>query len=152
MEENANELFGHDTLEHEKEYLEYALIKPIKRAAEATYQNELERWAHQEEDAFESIDDRLGNSKFLLGDEISEADKELYKILLRHDHIYYYLSKLNFAKATDYPNLKRYIERLSGIEKIRNSIDIVKEKEQAFLELEDERNPYHLIFRGPETI
>ena len=152
LEENANELFGHDTLEHEKEYLEYALIKPIKRAAEATYQNELERWAHQEEDAFESIDDRLGNSKFLLGDEISEADKELYKILLRHDHIYYYLSKLNFAKATDYPNLKRYIERLSGIEEIRNSIDIVKEKEQAFLELEDERNPYHLIFRGPETI
>ena len=83
---------------------------------------------------------------------MSEADKLLYKTLLRHDHIYYYLYKLNFAKSTDYPNLKRYIEKLSGIKEIRDSIDIVKEKEQAFLELEDERNPYHLIFRGPEII
>ena len=152
LEESAHELYKHENPENEKKYIEFALLEPIKRAAGATYQNELERWAHLEEDAFGELDRRLGNTEFLLGDEISEADEVLYKTLLRHDHIYYYLSKLNFAKATDYPNLKRYIEKLSGIEEIRNSIDIVKEKEQAFLELEDERNPYHLIFRGPEII
>ena len=152
LEDNANELFKHDNTEHEKEYLEYALLEPIRRAGRATYQNELERWAHQEEDAFESINDRLGSTEFLLGDEVSEADEVLYKTLLRHDHIHYYISKLNFAKSTDYPNLKRYLEKLGGLEEIRNSIDIVKEKEQAFLELEDERNPYHLVFRGPEII
>lgn len=32
-----------------------------------------------------------------------------------------------------------------------DSIDIVKEKEEAFLSLSDDRNPYHLIFRGPEV-
>ena len=33
---------------------------------------------------------------------------------------------------------------------IANSIQIQEEKEKAYEELDDARNPYHLIFRGPE--
>ena len=33
---------------------------------------------------------------------------------------------------------------------IANSIQIQEEKEKAYEELDDERNPYHLIFRGQE--
>ncbi len=145
-----NKCSDHTDADKEKEYLEYALLTPIEMASKATYQNELERWAHQEEDALKDIDKRLAARKYLTGDEVTEADKLFYQTLLRHDHIYYYLYKLNFAKSFDYPNIKRYIDELSKIEDIRNSIDIVKEREEAFLELEDERNPYHLVFRGPQ--
>lgn len=149
-EENTNDLFLHKDEQKEIQYINYALIEPIQKASEATYQNELERWANQEKDAFKQICSRLSKSKYLLGDNITEADKLLYQTLLRHDHIYYYLYKLNFAKSYDFPNIKRYLNDLSKIDEIKNSIDIENEKEAAFRELEDDRNPYHLIFRGPQ--
>ncbi|MCR5468328.1 MAG: glutathione S-transferase C-terminal domain-containing protein [Lachnospiraceae bacterium] len=142
--------FSHQSEPDELDYLKYALLTPIEKAGEATHQNELERWAHQEEDAFKAIDERLKNSKYLLGGEITSADELLYKTLKRHDHIYYYLYKLNFAKSFDYPNIKRYLEDLKGNEKIEKSIDITREKEDAFLNLDEDRNPYHLVFRGPD--
>ena len=149
-ETNRNPLFFHDNTYGEKEYLEYALLTPIRKASEATFQTDLERWAHQEEDAFKQIDKRLSSSRYLLGDKLSEADEILYKTLLRHDHIYYYLYKLNFAKSFDYPNIKRYLEDLKNEGNIKDSIDVIAEKEQAFAELDESRNPYGLIFKGPE--
>lgn len=143
-------IFSHKDEETEKQYLNDYLLTPIENAGRAAYQNELERWAHLTEDALVSINERLETSRFLLGEEISEADKLLYQTLLRFDHIYYYLYKLNFAKSFDYPNIRRYEEALAAVPDIRESIDIKTEKEQAFLELEDARNPYHLVFRGPE--
>ncbi|MBR1643583.1 MAG: glutathione S-transferase C-terminal domain-containing protein [Butyrivibrio sp.] len=149
-ETSKNPLFFHNNVYGEKEYLEYALLTPIRKAGEATFQTDLERWAHQEEDAFKQIDKRLSVSRYLLGDKLSEADEILYRTLLRHDHIYYYQNKLNFAKSFDYPNIRRYVDDLKNIDSIANSIDIVSEKEQAFKELDESRNPYGLIFRGPE--
>ena len=75
-----------------------------------------------------------------LGDTVTEADKLLYQILLRHDYIYYYLYKLNFAK------IARYEAELKQIPDIADSIQIEDEKRKTFLGLEDARNPYHLVF------
>ncbi len=143
-------LFAHNDVRTELEYLDYALLTPIAKASKAEFQTELDRWAHQEEDAFMELDRRLSSRRFLLGDKVTEADKLLYQTLLRHDHIYYYIYKLNFAKSFDYPNLARYEAELSKEEGIASSIDIVKEREQAYQSLDDDRDPYHLVFRGPE--
>ena len=148
-EKETRPLFAHTGVETELEYLRYALLTPIEKASQATFQTELERWAHQNEDAFKEIDRRLSSRKFLLGDKPTAADELLYKTLLRHDHIYYYIYKLNFAKSFDYPNIARYERDLAGTD-IASSIDIVKEREQAFLALDDDCDPYHLVFRGPE--
>ena len=150
LEKESRALYAHTDVETEKRYIEHALLIPVQKAARATYQNELERWAHQEEDGLRAIDERLGGSCYLLGEERTEADTLLYQTLLRHDHIYYYLYKLNFAKSFDFQNIRRYLKELDSIEEVRASIDIVKEKEEAFRALEEERNPYQLIFRGPQ--
>jgi glutathionyl-hydroquinone reductase len=102
------------------------------------------------EDAFTEIDRRLGNKKYLLGETPTKADLLFYQTLLRFDHIYFYLYKLNFAKTYDYQNIRRYENDLKQIPEFADSIDIVKEREEAFLSLSDDRNPYHLVFRGPE--
>ena len=81
-----------------------------------------------------------------LGDTVTEADKLLYQILLRHDYIYYYLYKLNFAKSFDFANIARYEAELKQIPDIADSIQIEDEKRKTFLGLEDARNPYHLVF------
>lgn len=143
--------YAHTDAETELNYIKEYVVKPIRKAGEATYQNEYERWAYQLKDALELIDERLSQKKYLLGDVPAEADRLLYQTLLRLDHIYFYIYKLNFAKSFDYANIKRYVDDLSRIPDIAGSIDIEKEKEEAFLGLEDERNPYHLIFRGPEN-
>ena len=140
----------HDDVNEEIRYLKEELINPIERAGKATFQTELERWAHIEEDTLKEIDKRLSGRRFLTGNEVTEADRLLYQTLLKHDYIYYYLYKLNFAKTYDYENIRRYEKDLGGIEAIASSIDIEKEKEEAFNNLPDERNPYHLVFRGPE--
>ena len=140
----------HDDVNEEIRYLKEELINPIERAGKATFQTELERWAHIEEDTLKEIDKRLSGRRFLTGNEVTEADRLLYQTLLKHDYIYYYLYKLNFAKTYDYENIRRYEKDLDGIEAIVSSIDIEKEKEEAFNNLPDERNPYHLVFRGPE--
>lgn len=141
--------YNHKTVEGEIEYLNEELILPIKKAGEATFQTDLERWAHIEEDTLKDIDVRLATTKYLLGDEWTQADKVLYHTLMRHDYIYYYLYKLNFAKSCDYPNILRYELDVRNIPEIVDSLDINKEKEEAFLSLDDVRNPYHIVFEGP---
>lgn len=150
-EKETRTQFAHTDENTELEYIKEYVIKPIEKVGEATYQNEYERWAYQLKDALSLIDERLSKRKYLLGDTPVKADRLLYKTLLRLDNIYYYIYKLNFAKSYDYINIKRYIQDLSTIKEIADSIDIVKEKEEAFLNLSDEQNPYHLVFTGPEN-
>ncbi len=144
-------IFRHESEEEELSYLEKYLLYPIEKAGKATNQNELERWAYNEEDALKQIDLRLAGNTYLTGEKITEADKLFYQMLLRHDAIYYYLYKLNFAKSSDFKNISRYLQTVEQNEDIRNSIDIEKEKTESFLNLDDRRNPYHLVFRGPEN-
>lgn len=151
-EKEGTRTYDHTSEAGEIAYLKEELLLPIEKAGEATFQTELERWAHVEEDTLKAINERLSNTKYLTGDTVTEADKLLYQTLLRHDHIYYYLYRLNFAKSFDFEHIARYENELREIPEIAASIDIVTEKEQAFLELDDARNPYHLIFRGPEVL
>lgn len=141
--------FAHNDVETELQYLQDGLVLPIKRAREAVFQTDLQRWSDQVEDAFVSIDARLGERRYLLGDTVTEADVLLYQTLLRFDHIDYYLGKLNFAKTFDYPNIARYEADLARLPEVAGAIDIVAEREQAYLDRDDAFNPYHLTFRGP---
>ncbi len=141
-------LYQHKTVETELQYLEKDLLEPIAKAAKATFQTDLDRWAWQIRDVFEAVDRRLGTADYLVGNTLSDADRLLYKTLLRFDYIYYYIYKLNFAKTFDYENIRRYEVRL----KDQVDVDIQKEKEEAFRQLDEDRNPYHLVFGGPEEL
>lgn len=144
------QIFRHDSEENELRYLNDYLLEPIRKAGEARFQTDYERFSYEVKDTLTTLNEHLGSKDFLLGEEPGKADLLLYQTLLRFDHIYFYLNKLNFAKTTDFPALKSYEERLSSLETFRDSIDIVREREQAFRDLPEERNPYHLVFRGPE--
>lgn len=149
-EKEDRPLYAHQNEADEITYLKENLLLPIKKAGAATFQSDLERFAYQEKDALTEIDKRLSKRKYLLGDTVTEADKLLYQTLLRHDYIYYYLYKLNFAKSFDFTNIARYEAELKQIPDIANSIQIEDEKRKTFLGLEDAQNPYHLVFCGPE--
>lgn len=148
-EKEDRPLYAHQNETDEILYLQENLLKPIEKAGAATFQTDLERFAYQKKDAFTEIDKRLAKRRYLLGDIVTEADKLLYQTLLRHDYIYYYLYKLNFAKSFDFENIARYVTELKEIPEIADSIQIEEEKKKAYLGLEEAWNPYRLVFDGP---
>ena len=144
------ELYAHNDVNTELRYLEEYVVKPIKKAGEATFQTDLQRWSDVLRDSLIQINLRLAKQKYLLGETPAEADFYLYKTLLRLDSISYHHDKLNAFKSYDFINIARFERDLSGDAKYKD-FDIVKEKEEAYKNLEPDRNPYGLIFAGPEN-
>jgi putative glutathione S-transferase len=64
---------------------------------------------------FETLDfleARLGSSRYLCGDQITEADIRLLTTLLRFDTVYVGHFKCNVRRIADYPNLSAYVRDL----------------------------------------
>ncbi len=64
---------------------------------------------------FESLDwleGILGKSRYLTGDQITEADWRLFTTLIRFDLVYHLHFKCNRARIIDYPNLWGYLREL----------------------------------------
>ncbi len=63
-------------------------------------------------DALDRFDDRLGSRRFLVGDEITDADLLLFVNLVRFDVVAGPLGRLNLKRLVDYPNLWGYARDL----------------------------------------
>jgi glutathionyl-hydroquinone reductase len=63
-------------------------------------------------DALDAFERRLASSRFLVGDQITDADLLLYVNLVRFDVIAGPLGRLNLRRLVDYPNLWAYARDL----------------------------------------
>jgi putative glutathione S-transferase len=64
---------------------------------------------------FATLDDleaRLGRQRYLVGNQITEADWRLFPTLVRFDVAYFSLFKCNRQRIADYPNLLNYMREL----------------------------------------
>ncbi len=57
---------------------------------------------------FDWLEDRLSQQRFLVGNQITEADIRLFPTLVRFDSVYYSHFKCNLRRLVDYPNLWNY--------------------------------------------
>lgn len=74
--------------------------------------------------ALDQLDHILKDSKFLAGDEVTEADVRLFPPLFRHDPIYYSRFKLNQKYLWEYPNIWRWMSdmvTLPGMQDVSNA-------------------------------
>jgi putative glutathione S-transferase len=58
--------------------------------------------------ALDDLEERLGRSRYLFGDRITESDVRLWVTLVRFDAVYYSHFKANLRRIVDYPNLWGY--------------------------------------------
>lgn len=68
--------------------------------------------------ALDTLEVRLSNTRYLVGDRLTEADLRLFVTLVRFDVAYYGALNCNLHRLVDYPNLwdyTRYLYHLPGI-------------------------------------
>jgi putative glutathione S-transferase len=63
-------------------------------------------------DTLDRLEDRLSRQRWLVGNQITEADWRLFSTLIRFDAVYHYHFKCNLKRIIDYPNLSNYVRDL----------------------------------------
>jgi putative glutathione S-transferase len=63
-------------------------------------------------DTLDKLEDRLSRQRWLVGNQITEADWRLFSTLIRFDAVYHYHFKCNLKRIIDYPNLSNYVRDL----------------------------------------
>jgi putative glutathione S-transferase len=78
--------------------------------------------------ALDSLKQRLGRQRYLVGDRFTEADLRLFPTLVRFDAVYYSHFKCNLRRLADYHNLSNYTRDIYQMPGIADTVDIPRIK------------------------
>lgn len=70
------------------------------------------------------LEDQLSRQRYLVGDQITEADWRLFTTLIRFDAVYHGHFKCNFRRIADYPNLSNYMRELYQVPGVAETVNI----------------------------
>lgn len=71
----------------------------------------------------DELEERLAHRRYLVGEQITEADVRLWVSLARFDAVYHPLFKVSLRRLTDYPSLWRYTRDLYSVPAFRETTD-----------------------------
>ena len=74
--------------------------------------------------ALDSLEERLGGQRYLVGDQFTEADLRLFPTLVRFDAVYYSHFKCNLRRLADYHNLSNYTREIHQMPGVADTVDI----------------------------
>ena len=99
--------------------------------------------------ALDRVEAILAASRFLTGDQFTEADVRLFTTLVRFDAVYVTHFKCNIRRIVDYPNLWGYtrdIYQMPGVSGTVNMEHIKRHYFESHLHI----NPLGIVPEGPE--
>jgi putative glutathione S-transferase len=99
--------------------------------------------------ALDSIEQRLGRQRYLVGDRFTEADLRLFPTLVRFDAVYYSHFKCNLRRIADYHNLSNYTRDIYQMPGVAETVDIPRIKLGYYGGMRN-LNPSGIIPLGPE--
>ena len=99
-------------------------------------------------DALDTLEARLADQRYLLGDTITEADWRLFTTLVRFDAVYVGHFKCNIRRIVDYPNLWGYLRDLYQVLGIAETVNIEHIKAHYYTSHAN-INPTRIIPVGP---
>ena len=100
-------------------------------------------------EALDQLDKRLEDKRFLLGDQLTEADWRLFVTLIRFDSVYHGHFKCNLKRIVDYKNLWRYTRELYNYRGVAETINFDHIKEHYYATHKN-INPTGIVPKGPE--
>ncbi|GAB3597023.1 glutathione S-transferase C-terminal domain-containing protein [Angustibacter peucedani] len=95
------------------------------------------------------LEERLADRRFLMGDEIREADVRLFTTLVRFDAVYHGHFKCNRSKLTELPHLWRYARDLFAHSGFGDTVDFDHIKRHYYV-THDTINPTGIVPKGPD--
>ena len=96
----------------------------------------------------DALDERLGRRRFLLGNQMCEADIRLFPTLARFDAVYYLLFKCNLRRLVDYPHLWGYARDLYQRPGFADTTDFDQIKRH-YYQTQSWVNPSRIVPKGP---
>jgi putative glutathione S-transferase len=99
--------------------------------------------------ALDEVEERLGRSRYLVGDQLTEADIRLFTTLVRFDAVYYSHFKCNLRRIEDYPNLPNYVRDIYQLPGVAETVDMLHIKAHYFGS-HATINPTGIVPKGPE--
>lgn len=98
--------------------------------------------------ALDTLEERLSQQRYLVGNTITEADWRLLPTLLRFDPVYVGHFKCNLRRIADYPNLSHYLRDLYQQPGIAETFNLEHVKYHYYWSHES-INPTRIVPKGP---
>ncbi len=121
----------------------------VYKSGFATTQKAYDSAVHTLFEALDWVEDILSNSRYLTGDQVTEADWRLLTTLVRFDPVYHLHFKCNRKRIIDYPNIWAYTRELYQWPGVAGTIHfdhIVRHYHYSH----DTINPYRILPINPE--
>jgi putative glutathione S-transferase len=120
----------------------------VYRCGFATRQRAYNRAFHRLFTALDELEDRLSQQRYLVGDQITEADWRLFTTLIRFDAVYYGHFKCNLHRIMDLPNLSNYLRELFQWPGIADTVNLEHIKQHYYYS-HMTINPTRIVPLGP---
>jgi putative glutathione S-transferase len=120
----------------------------VYRCGFATTQEAYERAFDALFAALDEMEARLGRSRYLAGDRMTEADWRLFPTLVRFDAVYYGHFKCNLRRIEDYANLSNTVRDLYQIPGVAETVDMDHIKRHYYAS-HRHINPTGIVPKGP---
>jgi len=99
--------------------------------------------------ALDKVEDILSKNRYLIGDQLTEADVRLFTTLIRFDVVYFGHFKCNKKHVYEYPNIWNYVKELYQIPEIKETVNFQHIKHH-YYESHISINPFSIVPLGPE--
>ncbi|WP_417878699.1 glutathione S-transferase family protein [Vibrio sp.] len=100
-------------------------------------------------EGLDKVEQHLSQSKYLVGEQITEADWRLFTTLIRFDAVYVGHFKCNLKRIVEYPNLYRYMKALYQVPGIKSTVSFEHIKRHYYFS-QKSINPTQVVPKGPE--
>lgn len=115
----------------------------------ATTQSAYEEAVYPLFESLDHLEQRLSSSRYLVGNQITEADWRLFTTLVRFDPVYHGHFKCNIRKISDYPNLSEYLRELYQWPGVAETVNLQHIKEH-YYRSHTQINPTQVVPVGPD--
>lgn len=126
-----------------------AINNGVYKAGFATTQAAYEKAFNTLFAALDDLDNRLGTQRYLMGEQITEADIRLFTTLIRFDSVYYGHFKTNLRRIEDYPNLSHYIRDIYQQDGVEDTVNFDHIKTHYYYS-HNTINPTRVVPIGPD--
>ena len=138
----------HDEINEINNFVYENINNGVYRCGFATQQTAYDKAFDQLFNSLDDIETRLSQQRYLVGNNITEADWRLFTTLIRFDAVYYSHFKCNLKRINDYDNLSNYLRELYQVPGIKETVNMEHIKQHYYYS-HTSINPTQIVPKGP---